>query len=71
MCLKIFNNERHIDKETFKQIFRDHRKVFQKKRIRYSSGYYDEVIEKMLNCGKEFSGYSVYVCGECGGDEKK
>ena len=71
MCLKIFNNERHINKETFKDIFRDHWTAFKKKYRRYNTKYYDEIIKKMLNCGETLCGYSLYVCSECGMDEKK
>ena len=60
-----------IDKETFKQIFRDHWEDFKNKSPRYRAPYYDEVIKKMLNCGDVLSGYSLYVCSECGLEEKK
>ena len=69
--ISFMSKNQSIDKDVFKQIFIDHWDEFTKKRKRYSSEYYEEVIKKMLNCGEEFSGYSVYVCGECGGDEKK
>lgn len=60
-----------IDKEVFKQIIRDHWKEFKRICPRYSDPYYDEVIKKMLNCGDVISGYSMYVCSECGLEEKK
>ncbi len=71
MCLKILNNERHINKETFKDIFRDHWTDFKQKYRRYNTKYYEVIIKKMLNCGEALSGYSLYVCGNCGLSEKK
>lgn len=71
MCLKIFNNERHINKESFKEIFRDHWPDFKKKYCRYNTKYYEVIVKKMLNCGEVLSGYSLYVCGNCGISEKK
>lgn len=60
-----------IDKNIFKQIFIDYWETFKTKCSRYNSVYYEEVIKKMLSCGDFSSGYSVYVCGECGMCEKK
>jgi hypothetical protein len=65
------NTKPKIDKEKFKKIFREHWEDFKRKYARYRDPYYDEVIKKMINCGEEKSGYSVYVCIECGGEEKK
>ena len=62
---------KRIDKDTFKQIFRDHWADFRSKYPKYSSVYYDEVIEKMLLCGDVVSGYSIYRCINCGLEEKK
>ena len=64
-------SETTVDKEVFKDIFRDHWDDFQRKFPRYRDAYYDEVIKKMLNCGDVISGYSMYVCSECGQEEKK
>jgi hypothetical protein len=60
-----------VDKEVFKDIFRDHWEDFKKRSPRYGAPYYDEVIKKMLNCGEVVSGYSLYVCSNCGLEEKK
>lgn len=60
-----------IDKERFKEIFKDYWDEFKDKNPRYSGSYYSVIIEKMLNCGSVVSGYSEYVCSECGQDEKK
>jgi hypothetical protein len=60
-----------IDKDIFKQIFRDNWGNFRRKYPRYSSVYYDEVIKKMLFCGDVVSGYSIYRCINCGLEEKK
>ena len=59
------NKKQKIDKETFKQIFRDHFEEFQKQNPRYNNDYYDEVIEKMINCAEEDSGYAKYFCMHC------
>lgn len=61
----------HIDKETFKQIFRDHWEIFRAAHRRYDNEYFDEVIAKMLGCGdpKEM-GYAQYRCCHCGEGRK-
>lgn len=64
------NIKPRIDKENFKQIFRENWNEFIKENPEYNSPYYGEVIEKMLNCGYVVSGYSVYVCSHCGSEEK-
>ena len=40
-----------IDKDTFKQNFRDHWREFKDKYPRYDTPEYDEVVQKMLDCG--------------------
>lgn len=55
-----------IDQEVFRQIFIDHWSSFQAKHPSYSNTQYDEVIAKMLGCGKESGGYSEYLCMHCG-----
>ena len=56
-----------IDKDTFKQIFRDHWREFKDKYPRYDTPEYDEVVQKMLDCGDpEKMGYSQYRCLNCG-----
>ena len=59
--------QRHIDKATFKQIFIDHWEPFKQNHSRYNNKYYDQVIRKMLDCGKpEKMGYARYTCFNCG-----
>ena len=60
------NKQQRIDKQTFKQIFRDHFERFQQKNSGYDTEYYTEVIEKMLNCAEKENGYAKYRCMECG-----
>ncbi len=57
-----------IDKDTFKQIFRDHWDTFTAaNRSHYGTGYHDEVIQKMLGCGDpEKMGFAQYRCTHCG-----
>ncbi|MBE7548997.1 hypothetical protein KsCSTR_25670 [Candidatus Kuenenia stuttgartiensis] len=51
----------------FKQIFFDHWDNFKKLFPRYDTTYYDEVVEKMLNCGDpEKMGLTEYLCFSCG-----
>ena len=60
------NNE-HIDKETFKQIFRDKWEDFKAIYPRYDTPYYNELVEKMLGCGNpEKMGFAQYRCTWCG-----
>lgn len=54
-----------VDKETFKQIFRDHWEAFQQRYPRYLQTEVHEVIEKMLGCGDPASGYTTYLCEHC------
>jgi len=60
--------ETGIDKDTFKQIFRDHWNMFTAGNpLRYGTGYHDEVIQKMLGCGDpEKMGFAQYRCTSCG-----
>jgi hypothetical protein len=53
----------HVDKETFKQIFRDHWPEFVAQYPRYKEK--DIIIEKMLGCGDPANGYSEYICPDC------
>lgn len=50
-------------KKQFKQIFEDGWASFREKYRRYEA--VEEVIEKMLGCGKLENGYAEYVCPEC------
>ena len=60
------NKQQRIDKQTFKQIFRDHFKEFQDKYPRYKDEDIEEVVQKMLDCAEEENGYATYRCMECG-----
>ena len=60
-------SEQHIDKETFKQIFRDHWDAFKTEYPSYNTAYYDQIIQKMLDCGDpKKMGYVQYRCFQCG-----
>jgi hypothetical protein len=38
----------------------------------YDSGdQYEESVQKMLNCSKEFGGYCEYICMKCGRDLRR
>jgi hypothetical protein len=52
----------------FKSIFRDNLADFKKTYPELDTPYYDEVINKMLNCGTTAGGYAEYDCMHCGGD---
>lgn len=57
----------HIDKATFKQIFRDYWEPFKAAHPRYNNEYYDDVIRKMLDCGDPLKmGYAQFRCLSCG-----
>ncbi len=61
------NEQAHIDKDQFKQIFRDHWPEFKNTCPRYSTLYYDEVINKMLDCGDpQKMWYAGFRCLSCG-----
>ena len=51
-----------VDKDTFKQIFRDHWKTFQQHQPRYQDRHVQAVIDKMLGCGTLEAGYTTYLC---------
>ena len=56
-----------FDKESFKQIFRDHWNDCTAAHPRYDTPYYDRVIAKMLNCGDPATmGFAQYRCFSCG-----
>jgi len=50
-------------KNVFKQIFEDGWADFKRKYPRYEA--VDEVVQKMLGCGKPENGHAVYLCPEC------
>ncbi|MDI6794156.1 MAG: transposase [bacterium] len=54
------------NKNIFKQIFTDHWAEFRKKYPRYSTEYYENVINKMLGCGDTENGFMAYRCLSCG-----
>lgn len=57
----------HIDKHSFKQIFRDHWDAFKTAYPLYNTPYHDEVVQKMLDCGDpEKMGFAQYRCTFCG-----
>jgi hypothetical protein len=56
-----------VDKNTFKQIFRDHWEAFKARYSRFDAPAYDTVVQKMLDCGdSEKMGYVQYRCLHCG-----
>lgn len=58
---------KHIDKQTFKQIFRDHREEFRTTNLRYNTEPYATAVQKMLDCGDpEKMGSIHYTCMSCG-----
>src|SRR5437773_352064 len=54
-----------VDKDTFKQIFRDHWEPFQQHQPRYQERHMQAVINKMLGCGPLEAGYTTYLCPHC------
>jgi hypothetical protein len=65
------NRHVHIDKDTFKQIFRDHWDTFRACNAHYNNDYHDAVVNRMLDCGDtEKMGYVQYRCCHCGEGRK-
>ncbi|MCP4648889.1 MAG: transposase [PVC group bacterium] len=62
--------EAKVEKNVFKQIFRDHWEEFQENKPRYQTEYYSKTIKKMLGCGDIANGHIIYRCLSCG-EEKK
>lgn len=60
------DDQQKIDKQIFKQIFRDHFEEFQDRYPRYKADYIEETVEKMLGCAEETNGYAIYRCMDCG-----
>ncbi|HYQ97718.1 MAG TPA: transposase [Candidatus Nitrosocosmicus sp.] len=54
-----------VDKATFKQIFRDYGEAFWQRYGHYFDANVREVVDKMLGCGDQASGYSTYRCEHC------
>jgi hypothetical protein len=48
------------------QIFSDYWNNFKLKHSSYATDYYDEVVNKMMNCGDPTFGYTEYGCMHCG-----
>ena len=59
------------DQNTFRHIFEDHWDEFKEHHPSYNTEYYDEVMRKMLGCGREEGGYSEYLCPHCGKDFRR
>ncbi len=60
-----------IDRETFRRIFIDHWSEFEKRYPSYQAAQYDDVVQKMLGCGKDEGGYTEYLCMSCGQDSRR
>jgi len=60
-----------IDKGTFRQIFLDYWPGFKEKHPSYKKDQYEEVVQKMLGCGKKEGGYTEYLCMRCGKDRRR
>jgi hypothetical protein len=55
------------DWNVFKQVFVDHWQGFKQVRPRYATPYYENLVEKMLDCGNpDKMGYIEYRCLDCG-----
>jgi hypothetical protein len=60
-------NSPGVNKDTFKQIFRDHWDAFKARYPRFATPDYDIAVQKMLDCGDpEKMGYAQYRCLSCG-----
>lgn len=60
-----------IDQDTFRRIFEEHWDEFKSGHPSYATEYYEEVVQKMLGCGREEGGYSEYLCTCCGQDRRR
>ena len=60
-----------IDQDTFRRIFEEHWGEFKTGHPSYATEYYEEVVQKMLGCGREGGGYSEYLCTCCGQDRRR
>lgn len=60
-----------FDRGKLKEIFRTHWGSFKEAFSRYREDRYDEVVQKMLGCGDAKNGYATYLCGKCGGEQRK
>ena len=71
MNLMMVPDDQRVDKETFRQIFLDHWDGFKNAYPSYDTAQYEEVVQKMLECGSEMGGYTEYICMLCGKDRRK
>jgi len=56
-----------IDKNTFKQIFRDHWDAFKQTNPKFDCPDYNDTVQKMLDCGDpDKMGFVQYRCCRCG-----
>ena len=60
-----------IDQDTFRRIFEEHWDEFKSCHPSYATEYSEEVVQKMLGCGREEGGYSEYLCTCCGQDRRR
>lgn len=63
--------KQEVDRDTFHQIFEDHWGEFKRRHPGYDTRYYEEVVQKMLHCGRQGAGYSEYRCMHCGKDMRR
>src|SRR5215813_1011575 len=63
--------KQRVDKDTFKQIFRDHWEPFQQHQPRYQDRHVQAVIDNMLGCGTVEAGYTTYLCPHCLEEERR
>lgn len=59
------------DKNVFKRIIDENFEEFKKQNRNYDREQYNDVVERMLNCGTEKFGYAEYRCERCGLDSKR
>ena len=60
-----------ISRDTFRRIFEDHWDEFKGCHPSYNTQYYEDVVQKMLGCGREEGGYIEYLCTKCGRDRRR
>lgn len=60
-----------IDRDTFRRIFDGHWDEFKGCHSSYDTEYYEDVVQKMLRCGREEGGYCEYLCTKCGQDRRR
>jgi len=57
--------------DIFRRIFVENWERFKAIHCRFNTDYINEVVGKMLNCGKEEGGYCEYICFGCGQDVRR